>query len=197
MNEAGGQEAKQALKLNQQDATMSSEEKTETWVVLSIPVFMAVFSVVMALIVAAKPGHLNSPEVQSSVRYLLIMLVISSLLFICLPILVLLKMMRRKMRTGSIYPSGEELKAKRARRQKPVALRQRITNAAFVGLGASFFTYSALTNPHQRVLCAVVAALLWLVFLPSAASVFRSNASKSALPTTPEEPQSRPEVESR
>ncbi|MGA3079939.1 MAG: hypothetical protein ABSD44_00995 [Terracidiphilus sp.] len=195
MNEADGQETEPTLKPNEQDARMSSEEKTVTWIALSIPVFMAVSTGVMALILKAMLGHLNRPEVLSSAHFMLIFLVANSLLFICLPIPFFYKMIRRKMRTGSIYPSGDELKARRARRQRQIPLWLSIPFAAVFGIVTVSSVCAALSNPNHRGLYWAFTIIFGVATFQSTWQILHPLAPKTALPAAPGEPQTSPEAE--
>ena len=161
MNESGEPELWPAPGIKEPIATVTQEEKAVVWFVLALSVFMSVSTAVMALVLAARPGHLKQPEVWSSGRYLLILVGLLSLTFICLPILAFFKMRQRKKRTGSIYRSGEELEAWRARLKKPDPLWRRITSTAIWGVGGIWFSYTAIVEQRHRTMNWVM-AFLWL-----------------------------------
>jgi hypothetical protein len=171
MKESTEQGPRQSSDQNEQVATATLEDKVAVWVALLLPVLVAVSTAVMALILAAHPGNVNRPDAQPSARYFLSLLVLLSLMFVFLAILVLFKMIQRKKRTESIYRSGDELVAWRARRQKPRPWWRRATLIAIFGFEAFWFGRSAIANPGHRIFDWIVAAI-WLLTAASEASNF-------------------------
>jgi hypothetical protein len=172
MNGAGGPGTNQELNLNEQNATMSLNEKVSMWVALLLSIFMAGFCAVTVLTLARKSGHLSLLGSQSSTPYMLMILLVASSAFIGLATVSFFRMMRWKKRTGSIYPSGEELRTRHTRHQIPDPLWWRFTTAVIWSFGACFYIHNAVTSPHPRILDWVVAVLFWLMAGTSIRSAF-------------------------
>jgi MFS family permease len=167
MNESGEPESGLSLGRNEQAAAMKQEERVALWMGL-LPAIMAVIFAIIALIFAVHVDHLNRPGSQSSAQYFLIALAVLSLIFLCRSMPSFFEMIRREKRTGSIYCSGEELEAWRARRKKPRPLWLRAALIAIYGFEAFWFARSAIVNPGHRDLDWIVATV-WLLAAASEA----------------------------
>jgi hypothetical protein len=115
-------------------------------------------------------------------------------MFLVVPILFLFKSIQRKLKTGSILPSQEELDKTRAGCGKPKLLWQRIALAALWCFVAIMWTDSAINRQHHPGPAWLAAALSWLAALIFSWQVFRPSTPPCVLPEAPKQPQSPPDA---
>jgi hypothetical protein len=109
------------------------------------------------------------------------------------------KIVRRRTRTGSFFPAGEELLAIRKRRNQPFPMWFSITGSVFYLLLAIDETHNAMTNHLHPVYHWGFAAMIWALtaFFIVQIFQFRPSKRKDVLFISPKEPQTPPESESR
>jgi len=130
---------------------------------------------------------------QPSWRPAFLLLLLAAAILI-IPALFLFKSIQRKLKTGSILPSQEELDKTRAGCGKPKLLWHRITLAALWCFVALMWTDSAIGRQHHQGPAWLAAALSWLAALIYTYQVFRPPSPPCALPKAPQEPQSPPDA---
>jgi hypothetical protein len=168
MNEADRQEAKRVFFRSNEGATMSLAEKTTLW---GTPLMLAwlsspfiLISVLDILFLVAKARGLvvkGSGSDRDALIGTLIMwispLLATTLLYFSFAIFS--RMIRRKRKTGSLLPTGEELNAVRKRSSS----RTRILVPALFYYFAIGFTFSAITFHDFRVSACVFLVIMWLI----------------------------------
>jgi hypothetical protein len=122
---------------------------------------------------------------------ILLWLVAAALL--SLPGWFLYKAIRRKLKSGSLLPSEEELAAARARCAKPKKLWQRILPAVLWWFVAILWTDMAIGRSHHQSSAFMVAGLSWLTAMIWTWQVFRPSPPQCSLSILPDEPQTPPE----
>jgi hypothetical protein len=195
MNESGCQQREQELNPGN-SAEMSSKERAVFWakpILVSIP---AIIMLGMNIYFAVRFSHINRPDIQSFVRQILIILAVSSVLFLSIPLVLFYRIFRRRMRTGSFLPAGDELIAIRKRRREPDPLWQRIAWVILTFYLAITFTYDALYGHHYIGFKWFFAVLLWVSVVIFIKEIFRPSKRKSLTCTVLNEPQTPPESES-
>jgi hypothetical protein len=199
MNEAGGQETKQALSASSRGAEMTSKERAGYWAKLIFVSIPAIIMLGMNIYFAVRFSHINRPDSQLFVRQILMILVVSSVLFLSIPLVLFYKIVRRRTRTGSFFPAGEELLAIRKRRNQPFPMWFSITGSVFYLLLAIDETHNAMTNHLHPVYHWGFAAMIWALtaFFIVQIFQFRPSKRKDVLFISPKEPQTPPESESR
>jgi hypothetical protein len=201
MNEAGGQETQETLNPGKQGRKIPFLIKAIFWdKPLSLLTFsllmMGMFSpLVFLMIHAARDGRLERLEKLG--LPILMMILSFPALFLCVFVVTVVILLRRKLRTGSFLLSREKLDVNVARSLKPQSLRKRIILAAIYWFIAIDETYVAATTQHHSQFKWGFAAFLWLVTAFFTVDVFRPFGRKSALPVTTEGPQPSPNAENR
>lgn len=147
----------------EQAAEMSASEKSryrsKLIFVLLISLGMAVS---MPAIMAFKFGPHNPIWSRPNSRSILLILLVNSALFLIIPGVILFRILRRKIKFGSYFPTGEDLKKYRARRRGPEPLWRRVLSAAGEVVAAVGFTSDAMHRSHGSVWEWAFASLLWL-----------------------------------
>ena len=128
--------------------------------------------------------------------FLLILFIVLIATILALPAWVILKMIRRKLKTGSVLPSQEEIANARARSRKPQPLWIRIVAAAMNVLAAEIMTLvpvmSYLQHRTPDYFWCGMAVFWWFLAAFWIRQVFRPIQPLCALPEALEEPKRSP-----
>jgi hypothetical protein len=109
------------------------------------------------------------------------------------------KTIQRKLKTGSVLPSQEELAKARAKCATPKSLRQRILFAGMYWVAAILWTLPILRGHHSQsqVLSPwILAALWWFAAILWTWQVFRPSKPQCSLSIEPEDQPAPPEAPS-
>jgi hypothetical protein len=168
MNETGGQAVKRVLIGSNDGATMSCAEKASFWVwpfmlaFLSLPFILTsaidiLFLVAKARGLVVKDSGSNKYELIGALVMWISPLLAATLLYFSFS--VFSRMIRRKRKTGSLLPAGEELNDCRIRRR----LRSRILVPAFFCYFAFGFTFRAISYHDFRASACALLIVMWLI----------------------------------
>jgi hypothetical protein len=169
-------------------AEMTSRERIGFWALPIIASIPAIIMLGMYLFFAFKINHLAQNVNQEFTRHILIILLASSALFLSIPLLVFYKIFRRRMRTGSFLPAGEELTALRNHRKEPLSQRKKMALVAFYLIGAIYYTIDIPYSTHGKILGWMCAAIFWIATAIFTVDLFRPAKREAALSRAPEEP---------
>ena len=149
----------------------------------------------MNIYFAVRFSHINRPDSQLLVRQILMILVVSSVLFLSIPLVLFYKIVRRQDKNRKLFPAGEELLAIRKRRNQPFPLWFSITGSVFYLLLAIDETHNAMTNHLHPVYHWGFAAMIWALtaFFIVQIFLFRPSKRKDVLSIAPKEPQTPPD----
>jgi hypothetical protein len=132
---------------------MSPSEKSSYRIRL---VFAFALSLAMALslplLTAIRFPHYSPLLNRPNFRPVLILIILNSAIFLTIPAVLLLRLVRSKRNTGSYFPTGDRLNKYRTRRRQPKPLGMRITSAAFELIAAISFSIDAAHKPHKSPL---------------------------------------------
>jgi thiol-disulfide isomerase/thioredoxin len=125
---------------------------------------------------------------------LLILILVLFATILALPAWLLFKMIRRKLKTGSMLPSQEEIAKARARSRRPRPLWIRISMANVMALNAGMLTSFSISDHirHRGPEFFWLAAFMWFLAVFFAWQVFRPVQPLFALPDAPDEPKRNP-----
>lgn len=189
MNESSRQETTPALSCSTRDAVMSLAEKAAYWVMLLVKVFYSFVGLLLGLLLIVALEYLLIDRLWPHQRLgppIAIMSLVLPVLYLCLFIMFLMhfirRIYRRKIKTGYILPTGEELNVIRIRRKMPEPLWKRIAIAAFFCWIAIGSTFSLLNTQHHRVSWWVIPVLMWMIAITVTATAFLASEPKWALP---------------
>jgi len=160
-------------------AVMSANEKSN-WraQLLAVLVISLGMAVSLPLLLAIKFSPHHPLWSQPNARFVPLILLLNSALFLLIPGVALFRIFRRKRKFGSFFPTGEALKKYRIRRSGPKPLWKRILSAATELFAAIGFTIDAMHRSHGGALEWVLASFLWL---SAAVSVLGIIGSQSGL----------------
>ncbi|HTW82252.1 MAG TPA: hypothetical protein VME23_22085 [Terracidiphilus sp.] len=184
MSESANREQELGLRETDPVARMTRWEKCGFWIppvcwgLCAVVPFFVSASFLMAFAVSLLihfQGIIHHPDwlknIGPSMAFLAGMLVISGALLVY-PVSAFRKMARRKKESGSIYPSGEELIARRNRWEHPPAW-LRIVVVLFFCLVAFAATHAVWADPGRYLLLNLdFPALFWLIAIMVAIDVF-------------------------
>jgi len=171
MSESANREQELGLRETDPVARMTRWEKCGFWIppvcwglCAVMPFLLSALSLIafsVSLVIRLQ-GVIRDPELLKNLGPTIVLLVIPGAVLMY-PVSVFRKMARRKKETGSIYPSGEELIARRNRWEHPPAW-LRIAVVLFFCLIAFAATHSLWVSPDRRVsVYWGFPALFWLV----------------------------------
>jgi hypothetical protein len=157
--------------------------------IVAVTAVGGVLLIIAALNVRAKVGAASG------------LLLVAGVCFLFLPTTMLFKAVRRRLKTGSILPSEEELAVARARCRKPTSLKMRVLTAALWWLIAIVWTDSALGSMHKPFYSSeslithwLAAVMNWLVAAIWTVQVFRPTKTQCAPGVESEGTQKPPEA---
>jgi ABC-type uncharacterized transport system fused permease/ATPase subunit len=109
MNESSGQQIEQELNSISNAAVMTSKERSGYWAKLIVVSIPAILMVGVNIYFAFQIRHFARPVSREFAHQYLSILVFSSALFLSIPLVFIYKIFRRRLKTGSCLPAGEEL----------------------------------------------------------------------------------------
>jgi len=159
MSDTGGLEPCQ----DGQAVQMTSEEKAGFWFRFAVFVVLAVIQLVLVSgFLVHERGKLHRLWSMPGSHQILI-----------IPSILLFRMCRRKLKYGTLLPSGEELRRLRARRKRPTVLWKRVALAVCYWGIASTSTMSAVESTHGTAFRWGMAAFMWMVATLFTISIFQ------------------------
>jgi hypothetical protein len=196
MNEPSGQQTEQELNASSSGVVMTSKERVGFWTKRILVSILAIIMTGMNIYFALKFCHIHRPDIQSFVQQMLVILIVSSVLFLLVPLVLFYNIFRRRIRTGSFLPAGEELTAIRKRRKEPDSLWTRIFWVVLCLYLAISFTHDALYGHHYIVFKWFFALIMWVSVIIFIKELFRPSKRKCQSCIVPNEPQPPTESES-
>jgi len=187
MNESIRQETTPALCRSKRDAGMSLAEKADYWVMLLIKVGYSFLGLFVGLPLIFALEYLIIDRLWPHQRLglpLTIMILVPPVLYICAFIMFLMlfirRINRRRIKTGIILPTGEELNAIRERSKKPVSWWKKVAIIAFFCWIAIGFTHNWLSVKHLPISAWIIVVLMWMIAIFITTLALRSSEPKWA-----------------
>lgn len=179
MKESRSLQAENSLRAGEQPEELSPLQKS-WWRarLVTMTILPLIVALALPLLIAVRfPPH-NPLWSQPNGRVILLILLLNGAVFFTIPAIALFRLLRRKRRTGSYYPTLEDLEKHRARQRKPKPLWQKTLSAVFELAAAITFTIDATHRSHRGAWEQVLASIFWL---SAAMSVWGLIGSQSGL----------------